>query len=124
MNLIQQCLYHRHSPTAAASLVATLDEAAAMRGGFLRRLPEGVSWLQVRADLMGDIPPGRLREEFGGRLLYALGGRGGAGVGEGGGFDRRRRLIAAAEEGYDLIDLDDERDIDEDVLAAIPPEKR
>jgi 3-dehydroquinate dehydratase / shikimate dehydrogenase len=122
--LIQQCLYHRHSPTAAALLVATLDEAAAMRGGFLRRLPEGVSWLQVRADLMGDIPPGRLREEFGGRLLYSLGGRGGAGGGEGGGFDRRRRLIAAAEAGYDLIDLDDERDIDEDVLAAIPPEKR
>ena len=95
-----------------------------MRGGFLRRLPEGVSWLQVRADLIGEIPPGRLREEFGGRLLYALGSRGGAGVGESGGFDRRRRLIAAAEDGYDLIDLDDERDIDEDVLAAIPPEKR
>ena len=91
-----------------------------MRGGVLRGLPEGVDWLRVRADLIGDIPPGRLRGEFGGRLLYTLASHGGAG----GGFDRRRRLIAAAAEGYDLVDLDSERDIDEDVLEAIPPEKR
>ena len=72
MNLIQALPCSRSGPAAAAALVATLDESPATTDA-VRRLPEGVSWLQVRADLVGDVPAAWLREEFGGQLLYTLG---------------------------------------------------
>ena len=37
------------------------------------------------------------------------------------GLDRSRRLIAAAAEGYDLIELDGERDIDAGPPRRDPP---
>ena len=124
MNFIQPRPCHRSSPAATVAVIATLDEPDAAGGGIHRGLPERVSWVQVRADRIGDIPPGWLREEFGGKLLYTLGSREGNRAGDGDGLDRSRRLIAAAEEGYDLIELDGERDIGSDVLEAIPPERR
>jgi 3-dehydroquinate dehydratase/shikimate dehydrogenase len=109
---------------ATVTLIATLDEFGPAVGGVLRGLPERVSWVQVRADCVGDIPPGWLREKFRGKLLYTLQSHGGKCPGDRDGLDRSRRLIAAAEDGYDLIELDGERDIGSDVLDAIPPEKR
>jgi 3-dehydroquinate dehydratase/shikimate dehydrogenase len=107
---------------AAAALVATLDEPPAT-SDVLGRLPTGVSWLQVRADLVGDVPSAWLRDRFGGRLLYTLWSPGRAG-GDAGGPDRRKRLVAAAAAGYDLVELDAQTDLRGDVLGAIPPEKR
>ena len=120
---VQSVPCHWSSPAARVALVATLDTPFA-KDGVLRILPDEVSWLQVRADLIGDIPPCRLRQDFGGKLLYTLGGALGDGVGHDDGLNRSRRLIAAAAGGYDLIELDGERDMHPDVLETIPPEKR
>jgi len=124
MNLIQPRPCARSRSAVAVELVATLDEPPTAGVGVCRQLPEQVSWLRVRADLIGVIPSGWLRQGFGGRLLYTLGSRGRSGGDGAGGQDRRHRLIAAAAEGYDLVELDAERDIVGDVLEAIPPEKR
>ena len=120
MNLLQPLPLCRASQAVADALVATLDEPGDASGCVLRGLPDEVSWLQVRADRVGDVPPARLRQVFGGKLLYTLR----SGDGQADGLNRSRRLIAAASEGYDLIELDGERDIDSDLLAAIPAEKR
>ena len=121
MNLIRAIPCSR-SGAAAAALVATLDAPPATKDA-VRRLPKEVSWLQVRADRVGDVPASWLREAFGGRLLYTLGGGGRAG-GDSVVLDRGERLVAAAAEGYDLVELDAQRDIRADVLAAIPPDQR
>jgi 3-dehydroquinate dehydratase/shikimate dehydrogenase len=86
-------------------------------------MPANVSWLQIRSDLIGDVPANWLRSHFPGHLLYTLrtylsGGR----------FDRseeerRQRLIAAAS-GYDLVELEAGSDLCPELLAAIPPGKR
>src|ERR1700733_5909265 len=115
MNLIQAIPSSR-SGAAAAALVATLGAPPAMSDA-VRRLPKGVSWLQVRADRVGDVPASWLRKAFGCRLLYMLGG-------DAGGPDRRERLIAAAAQGYDLVELDAQRDIRGDLLERIPREQR
>src|SRR5271155_549779 len=94
MNLIRAIPCLRSGP-AAAGLVATLDAPPATRDA-VRRLARGASWLQVRADRVGDVPASWLRDAFGGRLLYTLGG-------DAGGQDRAERLIAAASQGYDLV---------------------
>src|SRR6478609_2808473 len=116
MNLTQALPCSRSGPAAAAALVATLDAPPATRDA-LGRLPKGVSWLRVRADVGGYLPAAWIREAFGGRLLYTLGG-------DAGGLDRGERLVAAAAEGFDLVELDAQRDIRADVLAAIPPDQR
>ncbi len=101
-----------------ATLVASLTEppAAAALAGV-------ADWLEVRADLVGDLDPARLRAGFPGKLLYTLRSRA-----EGGAFDgsperRRRRLLEAAGR-YDLVDLEAERDLTAEVLAALPPAAR
>jgi 3-dehydroquinate dehydratase / shikimate dehydrogenase len=121
-NMLQATPCPRSGPAAAASLVATLDESRATTDA-IRRIPGGVSWLQVRADLVGDVPAAWLRERFSGQLFYTLGGSGRAGV-DSAVLGRGERLVAAAAEGYDLVELDAERDIRAEVLAAIPPDQR
>jgi 3-dehydroquinate dehydratase/shikimate dehydrogenase len=83
----------------------------------------GAEWLEVRADLLGDLDPAPLRAAFPGKLLYTLRSRA-----EGGGFEgtaerRRKRLVEAAGR-YDLIDLECERDLGAEVLRAVAPERR
>ncbi|HTQ79286.1 MAG TPA: type I 3-dehydroquinate dehydratase [Thermoanaerobaculia bacterium] len=104
-----------------ATLVATLT-VPPQAGAF----PDlsGVEWLEVRADLIGDLDPAPLRAAFAGKLLYTLRSRA-----EGGGFEgsadrRRRRLLDAAAAGYDLIDLECERDLSSEVLNGIAPGRR
>ncbi|MEE2776462.1 MAG: type I 3-dehydroquinate dehydratase [Acidobacteriota bacterium] len=104
-----------------ASLVATLteepDEAS------VRALPSEVEWIEVRADLVGEVSPTWLREHFGGRLLYTLRSRHEGGRFEGSKARRRERLSTAAVD-YDLVDLEAERDLDPTLLDAIPVECR
>src|SRR5262249_51529070 len=124
MSVSQPCLTQRCSSATSVELVATLDEPGLSHGRLLRDIPDEVSWLQVRADCTGDIPVSRLRQEFNGKLLYSLESAASPTASSGADQDRRRRLIAAASEGYDLVELDHERDIHADVLDAIRPEQR
>jgi 3-dehydroquinate dehydratase/shikimate dehydrogenase len=106
-----------------AALVATLLDAPSLGGQELMALPRSVEWLEVRADLIGDPDPVRLRRYFKGRLIYTL--RSGA---EGGdtsdASSRRIDRIAAAANHYDLVSLEGDRDLSPRLLAAIPSRQR
>jgi 3-dehydroquinate dehydratase/shikimate dehydrogenase len=115
------------APTGAAraTLVATVTTVPREGLESLASLPgdlAGVAWLEVRADLVGDLDPARLRS-FPGRLLYTLRSRAEGGAFEGSPERRRRRLIEAASR-YDLVDLEAARDLSPEVLKAVPPDRR
>jgi 3-dehydroquinate dehydratase/shikimate dehydrogenase len=109
--------------TGHAVLVATLTTPPSAGGRELTTLPEAVQWLEVRADLVGDLPPDWLRSHFPGHLLYTLRSRVEGGAGTDSRQERRARLLEAAPH-YDLIDLEGERDLCSDMLEAIPPHRR
>ena len=98
-----------------ASLIATLLEPPSLDGAELSALPESVEWLEVRADLLGDIDPEWLRDHFRGKLLYSLRT-----------YDApdRRDRIAKAIHFYDRIEFDGRTDLCDDLLQEVPPEKR
>ena len=104
-----------------ASLIATLTEEPGERA--FENLPAGVDWLEVRADLVGEIDPDWLRSRFPGRLIYTLRSRAEGGRFEGSLARRRQRLLAAGEH-FDRIDLELNRDLSEILLEKIPAEKR
>lgn len=80
--------------------------------------------LEVRADRLGDVPVARLRDGFPGELLYTLRSRAEGGDGESDPATRRARLLAAAEAGYDMVDLEADRDLDTTLLAALAEPRR
>jgi 3-dehydroquinate dehydratase/shikimate dehydrogenase len=89
----------------------------------LEEVPKSIGWLQIRSDLIGDIPADWLRSHFPGRLLYTL-----RTASSGGRFDRspaerQRRLIAAARD-YDLVELEADSDLQPELLGAIPSSRR
>ena len=84
---------------------------------------EDVGWLEIRADLVGDLDAARLARLFPGKLLYTLRSRAEGGAFEGSPERRRKRLMEAAAR-YDLVDLEVVRDLTPEVLKAIPAEKR
>jgi len=96
------------------SLIATLSAPPSADGVELTTLPASVEWLEVRADLVGDLDTDWLRDHFRGRLIYSLPNEP---------TDRHQRLIAAAER-YDRVELDADRDFSTDLLNQIPQEKR
>jgi 3-dehydroquinate dehydratase / shikimate dehydrogenase len=105
----------------AVALVATLTTPQTGMG--IEKTPSEVTWLQIRTDLIGDIPGEWLRSHFPGKLLYTL-----RTCAAGGQFDRsqaerHRRLIAAAND-YDLVELEADTDLECGLLNAIPPAKR
>ncbi|MFP5285989.1 MAG: type I 3-dehydroquinate dehydratase [Thermoanaerobaculia bacterium] len=107
-----------------ATLIATLT---APPSPMMDGIPEGLEaaeWLEVRADLAGDLDPGPLRKAFPGRpLLYTLRSRAEGGAMEGSAERRKRRLLDAARR-YDYVDLEMARDLAPEVLKGIPPERR
>lgn len=104
-------------------LVATLSEPPSADGAELAALDGRADWLEVRADLVGDLDADWLRQRFTGELLYTLRSRG-----EGGRFsatrERRRKRILESSARYDRVDLEGERDLAPAVLAAIAPARR
>lgn len=104
--------------TLIASLTAPddLDRLASLAGA--------ADVLEVRADLLGDVAAARLRDEFPGELLFTLRSRSEGGAGETDPAARRARLLAAAKAGYDLVDLEADRDLDPALLAALPEPRR
>src|SRR5215207_6350782 len=100
---------------ARASLIATLIAPPSPDGTELTALPDSVEWLEVRADLLGDIDPEWVRSHFRGRLLYSLRTHEAP--------DRQQRLKAAAR-FYDRIELETDTDLADELLQQIPSEKR
>jgi 3-dehydroquinate dehydratase/shikimate dehydrogenase len=106
-----------------ATIVAALMTPLKYAGEELLSLPIAVKWLQVRADVVGDINPDWLRKHFNGKLIYTLRSREEHGGFAGSARQRQERLLKAAKD-YDLIDLEGERDLAPELLEAIPPSKR
>ena len=106
-----------------AILVASLKTPRSSGSEALATLPDSVPWVEVRADLVGDLFPDEVRQSFRGGLLYTLRSRAEGGNSEATGRERRQRLLNAAA-SYDLIDLEGERDLTPEILHAIPPDER
>lgn len=106
-----------------ATLIATLADPPSADGAELAALPDCVEWLEVRADLAGDLDPDWLRRHFKGRLLYTLRSREEGGAYAGTAEERRRRLARAARR-FDLVDLEGDRDAVPELLDEIPPALR
>ncbi len=105
------------------TLVATLTIPPSDDGAELAALPPEARYLELRADLVGDLDPDWLRDRFAGELIYTLRSRAEGGSFEGGKKSRRRRLAAAAER-FDLVDLEAERDVHAETLDRVPQERR
>lgn len=106
----------------AVDLIATLPAPLTSTLREIENLPPEVAWLQVRADLAGDVPAHRLRSRFAGKLLYTLRTRRQGADFQGTDRERRARLLAAARE-FDLVELES-GDLSPELLAAIPPQRR
>lgn len=106
-----------------ASLIASLMALPSGTGAELTALPDSAEWLEVRADLLGDINTEWLRSHFKGRLLYSLRSQD-----EGGQCSDtlpvRQARLAAAARVYDRVELEANRDLSPELLAQIPTEKR
>ena len=107
-----------------ATLVAVLTRPPTAAGDEISALPETVRLLEVRADRAGDLDPDWLRGRFRGELLYSLRSRAEGGAFAGGEAERRARLLRAAQSGFELVDLESERDLAPPLLAALPPHRR
>lgn len=105
----------------AVALVATVTTPQC--AADLERIPRAVSWLQIRSDLIGDVPADWLRAYFPGKLLYTLRTHAAGGKFDRSGAERRLRLMAAAKD-YDLVELEAEADLRPELLEAIPAAKR
>lgn len=106
-----------------ATIVATLWTPLTQSGEELTSLPVTVKWLEVRADVAGNLNPDLLRKQFNGKLIYTLRSQEEGGSFAGSARQRQRCLLKAAKD-YDLIDLEGERDLLPEILEAIPPGKR
>lgn len=105
-----------------ATLVASLTEAPSASGDEVRALSEQADCLEVRADLVGDVGVEWLRERFAGELLYTL--RSEAEGGRGTVEPERRAALLSAVRGYDLVDIEADRDLGRTVLEAVEPGRR
>ena len=106
----------------SATLVASLTEAPSASGDEVRALSELADCLEVRADLVGDIGVDWLRERFAGELLYTL--RSEAEGGRGTVEPERRAALLSAARGYDLVDIEADRDFGRAVLDVVEPRRR
>jgi 3-dehydroquinate dehydratase / shikimate dehydrogenase len=106
-----------------AALIATLMTPPSPSGEELAALPDCVDWLEVRADLVGDIDADWLRAHFKGRLLYALRSREEGGESLDPLSERHRRLQNAAQH-YDRVELEANKDSAAELLSNIAAEQR
>jgi 3-dehydroquinate dehydratase/shikimate dehydrogenase len=105
----------------SAYLIATLTTPPSAEE--LDRLNDQADALEVRADLMREVEPEKLRERFRGELIYTLRSRAEGGQGTSREAGRWEQISAAAER-YDRIDLEADRDLTPDLLSLVPRGKR
>jgi 3-dehydroquinate dehydratase/shikimate dehydrogenase len=103
--------------------VATLTTAVWKEREDLRALQGTANGLEVRADLIGDPDVALLRGLFAGELIYSLRSAEYGGAFTGDAAERRRCLLAAAR-SYDVVELEADRDLTPELLAAVPPHRR
>jgi 3-dehydroquinate dehydratase / shikimate dehydrogenase len=105
------------------AIVATMSTAVWAERGDIRALRGIASGLEIRADLTGDPNVAVLRGLFDGELIYSLrsAAYGGAFVGS---PDERRRCLLTAARSYDVVELEVDRDLTPELLAAVPPHRR
>lgn len=108
---------------ASAQVGVALSAPPHPDGRELRALQGRAEWIELRADLIGDLNPAWIRRYFSGRILYSLRSAAGGGVYSGPADRRRDRLVAAARH-YDLVDLEARHDLDPDLLRVIPEDRR
>jgi 3-dehydroquinate dehydratase/shikimate dehydrogenase len=108
---------------AKISIIASMTIAPSSAGRELSAIAEVADWLEVRADLTGDIDPHWIRSFFPGKLLYSLRSLSTGGTFDGSAEERASRLIEASQ-GYDLIELEAESDFQPPLLAKIIAGKR
>lgn len=108
---------------ANVALVATLTPPLSRGLREIKELPESVTWLQWRADLVRHNAMARLRSSFPGKLLYTLQSTRHGGAFTGPVAERHAHLIAAAPH-YDLLELEAETDLTPELLQGIPARKR
>jgi 3-dehydroquinate dehydratase / shikimate dehydrogenase len=104
-------------------LIATLTNLRSATPDQLCALPESVKWLEVRADLVGDLDPHSLRAHFRGQLLYALRShhQGGASSDS---IERRHERLRKAARDYDRVEIQANMDLGSSLLEEIPVNKR
>jgi len=114
-------------PLAAAEqtckIVASLTSNSWSERQNLGALRGAASGLEIRADLAGDLSPDVLRHQFDGALTYSLRSTEYGGAFAGSAAERAYRIRAAARE-YDLVELEFDRDLTPELLAAVPPQRR
>lgn len=113
----------RRNPMIKASLIASLITPPSAAGSELAALPDCVDWLEVRSDLIGEVPAEWLRMHFPGRLLYTARSREEGGRCSHSLAERHQRLRLAAR-SYDRVELEGARDLSPSLLAEIPVAKR
>lgn len=104
-------------------LFAILDRYPSADGRELRTLPQATDWVEVLADLTGDLDPDWLRQHFRGQFLYSLRQNSLEPCSSGDSEQHRNRLLWAVHR-YDLIDIDAGRDLGSSFVDSIPPSKR
>jgi 3-dehydroquinate dehydratase / shikimate dehydrogenase len=122
-NLSSPRLTFDGSAQRICAVVATLTTGVWRERRDLRALRGTVSGLEVRADLTGDLDLGMLRALFDGELIYSLRSAEYGGAFVGSAAERQTCLLAAAR-AYDVVELEVDRDLTPEVLAAIPPHRR
>ncbi|MBT8491604.1 MAG: type I 3-dehydroquinate dehydratase, partial [Deltaproteobacteria bacterium] len=105
-----------------ASLVASLTARPPEGGGIGSGLEP--AWaIEWRADLLGE-PPSDGSAVFENRAsIYTLRSRAEGGEGPDAPAERKQRLVGAVA-AFDLVDLEANRDLESDLLARVPPERR
>src|SRR5882672_5562285 len=98
------------------ALVATLTEPPSRE--TVREIPDAVTWLEIREDLVKGVSAAWLRNHFAGKLLYTLPIHHSDSQ-----IARQQTLVRTAPE-YDMVSLDADCDLSPEVLPAIPVEKR
>jgi 3-dehydroquinate dehydratase/shikimate dehydrogenase len=110
-------------PERPIAIVAALTSLPTAQAAAPAPRSYEIRCVEVRADLAGDLDPGRLRDRLPAALLYTLRSVAAGGCCDDPADRRRERLIAAADH-YDYVDLDADHDLHPDVLERIPPERR
>jgi 3-dehydroquinate dehydratase/shikimate dehydrogenase len=105
------------------ALVVSLKLPLSAASSGIDGLSSDVTWVQVRADLVGDISVAWLRQHFKGKLLYSLRSSASGGRFEGTEAERKQRIISACRH-YDLVELESDVDLNTGLLEGIPAARR